>query len=56
MRSLKADHNHLLGSDCHNLKDRKPDLGEAIALINRKLGKDAIMRIQAYEQDVLSGT
>lgn len=55
LRMLKNDGIHLLGTDCHNLKDRKPNLGDAIALINKKLGKDAIMRIQACEQDVLFG-
>lgn len=55
MRMLKKDGIHLLGSDCHNLKSRKPDLGEAVALIRKRLGDDYMNRINTYAQDVLAG-
>ena len=45
MRMLKRGQIQLLGSDCHNMKSRKPNLGGALALIQRKLGKDAIVAI-----------
>ena len=32
---------HFLGSDCHNMSSRKPNMGEAAAKIHRKLGEDA---------------
>ena len=45
LRMLKKGRIQLLGSDCHNMKSRKPNLGEALALIQRKLGQDAIAAI-----------
>ena len=47
MRMLKRDQIHLLGTDCHNLGSRKPNLGEAVELINRRLGAGAIEQINA---------
>lgn len=52
LRMLKADQIHLLGSDCHNLQSRKPRLGEAVELIRKKLGGEAIDRIREYEKIV----
>jgi len=37
MRLLKEDRIQLLGSDCHNTADRKPDMGSAAELIRRNL-------------------
>lgn len=54
LRLLKADRIHLLGSDCHNLTDRAPNLGEARQVIARRLGAEALERIGSYEQVVLS--
>lgn len=53
MRMLKKGQIHLIGSDCHNLSSRKPNLGEAIELIEQRLGADAIDRILRYSTDVL---
>ena len=47
MRMLKRDQIQLLGTDCHNLGSRKPNLGEAVELINRRLGAGAIEQINA---------
>ena len=55
MRMLRAEQIHLLGSDCHNLEDRKPNLGEAVRAIEKRLGTDAVQRLSGYEQLVLSG-
>ena len=52
MRMLNREGIHLLGSDCHNLKDRKPNLGEAVKEIRRQLGSEAIAWIRHYEQEV----
>ena len=54
MRMLKGDQIHLLGSDCHNLSSRKPNLGMAVQRIERKLGKTVLSRIQGYEDSILS--
>lgn len=31
---------HFLGSDCHNMTDRPPDIGKAYEIIEKKLGRD----------------
>ena len=54
LRMLKSDGIHLLGSDCHNLRSRKPNLGEAVRLVERRLGEETIDRINSYELDVLA--
>lgn len=53
VRMLKADRIQLLGSDCHNIGSRKPDLGETVDLIRRKLGPEVLQRIADYEHRVL---
>ena len=54
MRMLKAGNIHLIGSDCHNISDRKPDMGQAVDRITKKLGSDALARISEYETKVLN--
>lgn len=54
LRMLKADRIHLLGSDCHNLHSRKPNLGTAVDMIKKRLGNDPVDRINSYEKDVLA--
>lgn len=41
------------GTDCHNMTNRKPNLGPAAEVIARKLGKDALRWIRANERRVL---
>lgn len=36
---------HLLGSDCHNMDSRPPDLSSACSIIGRKRGMDAIAEL-----------
>lgn len=55
LRMLKRGQIHLLGSDCHNLTSRKPNLGEAAALIRKRLGEDVLDRIASCGQDILDG-
>ena len=56
MRMLRNDQIQLLGSDCHNLSDRKPNLGAARAAIEKKLGMEALQRLELYETELeLSG-
>lgn len=54
MRLLKDGHIHLLGSDCHDLHGRRPDLGAAVALIEKRLGSEAIRHIRCCEQEILA--
>ena len=53
MRMLKADQIQLIGSDCHNMDSRKPNMGEAVARIERKFGTAALETIRRYEEKVL---
>lgn len=52
MRMLRRGEIHFLGSDCHNLDDRAPNLGEARKLIAKKLGDPALAEIQRFEEVV----
>lgn len=54
LRMLRANQIQLLGSDCHNTDSRKPNLGEAIKVIERKLGRDVLDTICDYESKALS--
>jgi protein-tyrosine phosphatase len=51
MRMLRTEQIHLLGSDCHNMKDRMPNLGDAVGKITKKMGADPIVHIRetAYQ-------
>ena len=53
LRLLRQEQIHLLGSDCHNLSDRAPNLGSAAAVIREKLGNVSLERIAGYQQKVL---
>ena len=48
LKMLKNGTIHLLGSDCHDLSHRKPNLGPALQHIVRKLGPDALERIRNH--------
>ena len=50
---LKADQIHLLGSDCHNMTKRKPNLGPAVDKIRQRLGDAAVRRILKYSREAL---
>ena len=56
LRMLKQDRIHLLGSDCHNLDSRKPNLKSAADRIAKRLGEETIARVNAYGQDLLNGS
>ena len=53
LKLLKADQIQLLGSDCHNLTTRPPELGKAAARIVEKLGQETLDRIRDYERMIL---
>lgn len=54
LRMLRDGKIHLLGSDCHNLTSRKPNLEEALKKIEKRLGEDVIARINHHEQTILT--
>lgn len=54
LRMLRKGQIHLLGSDCHNLASRQPNLGEAVAVIRKHLGEEALQRIAHYQKIALT--
>lgn len=53
LRLLNEEKIHLLGSDCHNMETRVPNLGDAVKIIEHNLGDYAIERINYFEKTVL---
>ena len=54
MRMLKQGRIQLLGSDCHDLKDRKPNLGEAVTMIRRQLGSQIMDIVNQNENEIFA--
>ena len=51
---LLAEHdNIIIGSDCHNLTDRKPNLAEARDIIEKKAGAKRLAQIDEYTRALL---
>lgn len=53
LRLLKRGAVSFMGSDCHNMKSRKPNIGTAYGTILKRLGREGVDRIE-YEESVLS--
>ena len=45
MKLLRDGSIHVLGTDCHDSADRKPDMADAVTVIERKKGSDLLQRI-----------
>lgn len=52
LRMLKAGHIHLLGSDCHNMTTRIPNLGEALEIISSHAGTTPLEQMAALEAEL----
>lgn len=52
---LRMDQIQLLGSDCHNMTSRRPNLGPAQERIVAKLGPRALGRVRRYEHQLSGG-
>lgn len=52
MRMLKQGQIHLLGSDCHNLDTRPPNLGDASREIMRELSYDVLRKIECCQKQM----
>lgn len=55
LKMLQNGQIHLLGSDCHDLSDRAPNLGPAKALIQQQLGSQVLAGVAGWEQQILTG-
>lgn len=53
LRMLRRGEIHLLGSDCHDLSDRAPDLAEALSLIAKRLPESALEQVLMHQNEVL---
>ena len=53
LRMLERGQIHLLGSDCHDLKNRPVNIGQTLDLIEKKLGREAVSRINEWEKKIL---
>lgn len=53
LRLLRDDKIHLLGSDCHNLSSRPPNMGQALGVIEHHLGAEALQRLESYQRMLL---
>ncbi len=54
VRLLESCSVHLIGSDCHNLTDRQPEMHKAFAYIEKRLGADFVRRLNAYSAELLA--
>ena len=53
LRMLRGGQIHLLGCDCHNIDSRKPNLGEAISLIEKRIGNVPVENLRELGRQVL---
>ena len=56
MKYLKNDQIHFLGSDCHNMTGRPPNLGNVIQRIEKKLGIEKVKQMNLLEQTIFNQT
>ena len=55
MRMLKKRFIHFIGSDCHGVSHRPPNMGQALAAIEKRLGADALRFLEYMEGELLEG-
>lgn len=53
LRLLKKGDIQLVGSDCHSLDERPPEIGKAYEIIRRKFGEDFVNHFNEYGNSVL---
>ncbi len=44
---------HFIGSDCHNIKNRPPHLGEAYEIIRKKFGTEVLFQFNEFGESLL---
>ncbi len=50
---FKSQAVHFLGSDCHNMSDRQPDIGKAYETVEKRLGVDFADAFKGYAENLL---
>ena len=53
MEMFRKGQIHALGSDCHDMMDRKPDMGLAAERIRAKLGQPVLDALASYAEEIL---
>ena len=53
LRLLREDRIHLLGTDCHNMTSRPPQMDEALRVIRRRLGEEKLAQIDELGRELL---
>ena len=53
-KMFKKNEAHILGSDCHGMHHRMPNLWLGREAISRKLGEDVLSRIDGYGERLLT--
>lgn len=56
LKMLKNQEINVLGSDSHNMNNRKPNLGQARDVINKKLDKSIFNELNKFEKFILSNS
>ena len=55
LKLLKEGRAHVLGSDCHGIHRRVPNLSEGRAVLEKKAGTELLQRIDKQGQELLTG-
>jgi protein-tyrosine phosphatase len=55
IRMFRTGQAHILGSDCHNLSSRAPDLDKGREVIRKKLGQETLTTIDRNASALLLG-
>lgn len=50
---LKSDFPYLLGSDCHNMTDRRPGLSSCRSFISKKYGEETLEELDQYANSLI---
>ena len=53
LKLIKERKTVLLGSDCHNMSDRKPNLDKAFKIIEKKTGRLSLRGIEEFSREML---
>ena len=53
LKFLSAGQLHFIGSDCHNMTTRAPNIGGAYGAIAKKFGEDYVMQMDAFGRGLL---
>lgn len=53
LRMLKNGTVQILGSDCHNMTTRKPNMGQALAYLEKKELYGVLSRMEQYTQEII---